>query len=69
MAAGEACLERYYGKVTMDVEVNMVLGSASTCADRLVSILEKGFDTLIIRLIVPDIRQIDLLGERVAPVI
>lgn len=69
MAAGEACLERYYGKVTMDVEVNMVLGSASACADRLVSILEKGFDTLILRLIVPDIRQIDLLGERVAPVI
>lgn len=69
VAAGEVYLERYYGKVTMDVEVNMVLGSASACADRLVSIFEKGFDTLILRLIVPDIRQIDLLGERVAPVI
>lgn len=67
VAAGEAYLERYYGKVTMDVEANMVLGSASACADRLVSIFKKGFDTLILRLMIPDIRQIDLLGERVVP--
>lgn len=65
--AGEAYLKRNYGKVTLDVEAHMVIGPPGACADRLAAIFERGFDTLILRLIVPELSQIDLIGEKVLP--
>ena len=58
-----------YGHVTMDVESNMVVGPPASCAERIRSILQKGVNTLILGLINPDLRQLDLLGERILPLI
>lgn len=66
----EACsnyLIRYYGRVRMDVEKYMLVGPAGACAERINEIYEKGLETLIIGLAVPDLRQLDLIVEKVLP--
>jgi len=65
IGACEAYLERYYGKITMDVEAHAVVGCLNECADRMAVIFEKGLNTLILRMVIPDLRQLDLLGEKV----
>lgn len=65
MAACEAYLKRYYGSVNIDIETNAVIGPPEVCAESINSIFENGIKTLILRVVVPDLRQLDLLGERV----
>ncbi|MFQ5540405.1 MAG: LLM class flavin-dependent oxidoreductase [Candidatus Binatia bacterium] len=70
--AVEACnayLNRYYGKVRMDVEKHLLVGSAEMCADRINSYFQKGLDTLIIGQVTPGLRQLDLFGEKVLPLL
>jgi alkanesulfonate monooxygenase len=70
--AVEACnayLTRYYGKVRMDVEKHMLVGPPEMCAERINSIFQKGLDTLIIGLVTPGLEQLDLLGEKVLPLL
>ena len=67
IAAGEAYLLRYYGKISVDVGKNMVVGSPSACAERIGAMLEKGLQTVILGMIMPDLRQIDLLAGKVLP--
>jgi alkanesulfonate monooxygenase SsuD/methylene tetrahydromethanopterin reductase-like flavin-dependent oxidoreductase (luciferase family) len=68
--AVEACeqyLVRYYGKVRMDVEQSMLVGSAGACAERINEIFAGGLQTLIIGLAVADLRQADTFIEKVLP--
>ena len=68
----EACadyLKRYYGKVRMDVEKYCALGFPEACAERITSYFSKGLDTVIIGLVTPDLNQLDLLGDKVLPLV
>lgn len=69
IAACEAYLNRYYGKITADIAGNGVVGSPAECAARLASIFEKGFQLLILRAVIPDLRQLDLLGDKILPML
>lgn len=70
--AAEACaayLNRYYGKVRTDVEKTFVVGSPQACAERIRAAFSKGVDTLIIGPAIPDLKQLDLFGEKVLPLL
>jgi alkanesulfonate monooxygenase SsuD/methylene tetrahydromethanopterin reductase-like flavin-dependent oxidoreductase (luciferase family) len=65
--ACEAYLKRYYGAVRMEVEKTLLVGSAEACADKISRAFGNGLDTLIIGLVVPDLRQLDRFASQVAP--
>jgi probable F420-dependent oxidoreductase len=65
--ACEQYLLRYYGKIRMDVEDNMLVGSANACAEKINRVFAAGLQTLIIGLAVPDLRQVDTFVEKVVP--
>jgi len=68
----DACadyLKRYYGKVRMDIEKNFLVGPPEACAERIASIFQKGLDTLVLGMAIPDPKQLDLLGEKVLPLV
>jgi alkanesulfonate monooxygenase len=65
VAACEAYLKRYYGKVTIDLEDHTVFGSPAECVDKVGSLFNKGLDTLILRVVKPELSQLDLLGAHV----
>jgi len=70
--AVESCaayLQRYYGKVRMDVEKQLPVGPPEACAERIRAFFSKGLETLIIGTANPDPRQLDLLGEKVLPLL
>jgi alkanesulfonate monooxygenase SsuD/methylene tetrahydromethanopterin reductase-like flavin-dependent oxidoreductase (luciferase family) len=60
---------RYYGRLRGDVASTSLVGSAAVVAERIEAFLSKGLDTLIIGLADPEPRQLDLLGEKVLPLI
>ncbi|MBI2359125.1 MAG: hypothetical protein HYV04_09510, partial [Deltaproteobacteria bacterium] len=43
--------------------------SAEACAERIRSSFDKGLQTLIIGMAVPDLRQVDWFGEKVLPLV
>ncbi len=70
--AVEACaayLNRYYGRVRLDIEKTFVVGPPEACAEKIRAAFAKGIDTLILGAAVPDLRQLDLLGEKVLPLV
>lgn len=67
--ACEAYLKRYYGAVRADVEKLFLVGPPRACAERIQAVFTKGLDTLIIGVAKPDLRQIDLFGEKVLPLL
>ena len=69
VAACEAYLQRYYGKVRMDVEKHLIVGAPEACAERIRSFFSKGLDTLIVGAARADLKQIDLFGEKVLPLV
>ena len=69
IAACEQYLVRYYGRVRLDVEKTFVVGSPEACADKIRAAFKNGLETLILGGVVPDLRQLDLLGEKVLPLV
>jgi alkanesulfonate monooxygenase SsuD/methylene tetrahydromethanopterin reductase-like flavin-dependent oxidoreductase (luciferase family) len=67
VASCEAYRKDYYGKVNFDVEAEAVAGPAEICVERLSALFDKGIETLILRLVIPDLRQLDMLAEKVLP--
>ncbi len=70
--AVEACaayLNRYYGQVRMDIEKHLIVGGSEACAERITSCFRKGLDTLIIGMVRPDLKELDLFSERVLPLL
>lgn len=67
VAACAAYLNRYYGRVRVDIEKTFLVGSPQAIAERIGSFFAKGLDTLIIGLADPDPRQLGLLGEKILP--
>jgi len=70
--AAEACaayLNRYYGRVRVDIEKHFLVGPPEACADRIKTFFQKGLDTLIIGAAKADLKQLDLLGEKVLPLL
>ncbi|HEY3306537.1 MAG TPA: LLM class flavin-dependent oxidoreductase [Candidatus Binatia bacterium] len=68
--AVEACaayLNRYYGKVRLDIEKTFVVGSPQECAAKIRAAFSQGIETLILGAVVPEVQQLDLLGEKVLP--
>lgn len=64
-----AYLQRYYGKVRMDVEKHLLVGAPEACAERISSFFAKGLDTLIIGTVRAGLKQLDLFGEKVLPLL
>jgi probable F420-dependent oxidoreductase len=70
--AVEACvayLNRYYGKARLDVEKTFLVGAPEACAEGVRAAFSKGLDTLIIGAAIPDLKQLDLLAEKVLPLL
>lgn len=63
--ACEAYLTRYYGRVRVDVRKQFAVGSPQACAERLNSLFGRGVETLIVGLVVPDLRQVERFGSEV----
>jgi probable F420-dependent oxidoreductase len=66
-AACEEYLKAYYGKINLDVESETVLGPPAACAERLHSLFARGIETIILRLVIPDLRQLDIFAQKVWP--
>ena len=66
-AACEEYLKAYYGKINLDVESETVLGPPTACAERLHSLFARGIETVILRLVIPDLRQLDIFAQRINP--
>jgi probable F420-dependent oxidoreductase len=64
-----AYLKRYYGSVRLDIEKTFVVGPPEACAERIRAAFKNGLETLIVGGAVPDLRQLDLLGEKVLPLV
>jgi probable F420-dependent oxidoreductase len=69
VAACAACFERDYGKVPANIETQMIVGPAAVCAERIAKAFEQGIDTLILGLIIPDLKQVDLLATKIPPLL
>jgi probable F420-dependent oxidoreductase len=69
IAAGEAYMKRYYGAVRGDVGQHFVIGPPEACAEKIRSIFTHGLQTLIIGTVIADLRQADLFGEKVLPLL
>jgi probable F420-dependent oxidoreductase len=67
VAACEAYLKRYYGKVTIDLEDHTVFGPPGECVEKIGRLFNKGLGTVILRVVKPDLAQLDLLGAEVLP--
>jgi len=70
--AVEACaayLKRYYGSVRVDIEKTYLVGSPESCAEKINAFLKCGLNTLIIGLVVPELKQFDLFAQRTRPLI
>jgi probable F420-dependent oxidoreductase len=65
----ENYLNAYYGRVYVDVESTMIVGPPGRCTERIQKIIESGIQTLILGLVIPDLRQLDLLSSKVLPVL
>ena len=68
-ATCEEYLKAYYGNINLDVDVETILGSPNACAERLAALLARGFETVILRLVIPDLVQLDLLAEKILPLL
>lgn len=64
-----AYVQRYYGRVRGDIENTFLVGAPTACAERINSFFSKGLDTLIIGMADPDPKQLDLLREKVLPLV
>jgi len=70
--AVDACaayLSRYYGKVRVDIEKSFLVGAPEACAEGIRAAFSKGLETLIIGAAIPDLKQLDLFGEKVLPML
>lgn len=65
--ACEEYLRAYYGKINLEVESETLLGAPEACAEHLRSLFARGIETVILRLVKPDLAQLDLLAEKVVP--
>jgi len=63
----EAYFQRYSGKAPSNIEDHMIVGPAEACAERIEKIFALGIRTLVLGLIVPDLRQLDKLAEKILP--
>jgi probable F420-dependent oxidoreductase len=59
---------RYYGRLRGDVASTSLVGSPAV-AERIEAFLTRGLETLIIGLADPDLKQLDLFGEKVLPLV
>jgi len=69
--AVDACaayLNRYYGKVRVDIEKTFIVGAPEACAEKIRAAFAKGLETLIIGPTIADLRQLDLL-EKLLPLL
>jgi probable F420-dependent oxidoreductase len=69
VAACEQYLNAYYGKINLNVESETVLGSADACVECLNSLFASGIETVILRLVKPDLAQLDVFAEKVLPLL
>jgi probable F420-dependent oxidoreductase len=60
---------RYYGRLRGDVASTSLVGSPAAVAERIEAFLSRGLDTLIIGLADPALKQLDLFGEKVLPLV
>jgi probable F420-dependent oxidoreductase len=69
VAACAAFFERDCGKVPSNIGTQMIAGPAPVCAERITKAFEQGIHTLILGLIIPDLKQVDLLATKILPLL
>lgn len=69
VAACAAFFKRDYGKVPANIETQMIVGPAPVCAERIARAFDHGIHTLILGLIIPDLKQVDLLATKILPLL
>jgi alkanesulfonate monooxygenase SsuD/methylene tetrahydromethanopterin reductase-like flavin-dependent oxidoreductase (luciferase family) len=69
VAACAAFFARDYGKVPANIGSQMIVGPAPVCAERIAKAFEQGIKKLILGLIVPDLKQVDLLATKIVPLL
>ncbi|MBI4525620.1 MAG: LLM class flavin-dependent oxidoreductase [Deltaproteobacteria bacterium] len=62
-----AYVKRYYGQVRMDIEKHLLVGAPEECAERIESFIGKGLQTLIVGLVTPELKQLELFGRKILP--
>ena len=67
VATCEAYFQEYYGKAPSNIADHMIVGPAEACAERIEKLFKLGVDTLVLGLIVPDLRQVDALAQKILP--
>jgi probable F420-dependent oxidoreductase len=65
--ARETFFERYYGKAPDNIESQMIVGPAALCAERIAKSFEHGLNPLVLGLIIPDLKRLDLLATIILP--
>jgi probable F420-dependent oxidoreductase len=65
--ACETYFQRSYGKAPSNIKNQMVVGSAEACIEKIENIFEAGVETLVLGLVVPDLKQLDTLAEKILP--
>jgi probable F420-dependent oxidoreductase len=69
VGACQAFFERYYGKAPNNIESQMIVGPAQLCAERIAKSFEQGLNTLVLGLIIPDLKQLDSLATKIMPLL
>jgi probable F420-dependent oxidoreductase len=67
VATCAAFFERDYGKVPANIGAQMIVGPAPVCVERIARAFQQGIHTLILGLIIPDLKQVDLLATKILP--
>jgi probable F420-dependent oxidoreductase len=65
--ACETYFQRSYGKAPSNIESHMIVGPAEACIEKIETIFKLGIRTLVLGLIVPDLKQLDALAEQTLP--
>jgi alkanesulfonate monooxygenase SsuD/methylene tetrahydromethanopterin reductase-like flavin-dependent oxidoreductase (luciferase family) len=47
----------------------MIVGPPASCAERIANVFERGVHTLVLGLIIPDLKQVDLLATNILPLL
>ena len=67
VATCEAYFQECYGKAPSNIADHMIVGPAEACAARIEKLFKLGIDTVVLGSIVPDLRQIDAIAQKILP--
>jgi len=55
--------------VPANIESRMIVGPPAVCAERIANAFEQGIHTLVLGLIIPDLKQVESLATNISPLL